>query len=147
MREGVGYATARRWYAGGLLPVPACRAGGLVLVGDAAPAASGVTAVYARVSSGGQKPGLGRRVARVTVWAASRELPVGRVVTEVGSALNGRRGKFLGLLRDRRVETIGAEHVAGSPGSARGASGRCARRDAGCSWPVPPGSMTAWCGT
>jgi predicted site-specific integrase-resolvase len=110
VREGVGYATARRWYAGGLLPAPARRAGGPVLVGDAAPAPSGVTAVYARVSSGGQKPDLDRQVARATVWAASRGLSVGRVVTEVGSALNGRRGKFLGLLRNRRVETIVVEH-------------------------------------
>ena len=47
-RAGVRYATARRWHAEGLLPVPARRVGGLILVGDAAPAPSGLTAVYAR---------------------------------------------------------------------------------------------------
>jgi len=33
-----------------------------------------------------------------------------RVVTEVGSALDGHRRKFLGLLRDSSVETIVVEH-------------------------------------
>jgi predicted site-specific integrase-resolvase len=35
---------------------------------------------------------------------------VDRVVTEVGSALNGHRGKFLALLRDQSVSTIVVEH-------------------------------------
>ena len=33
-----------------------------------------------------------------------------RVVTEVGSALNGKRRKFLALLRDESVATIVVEH-------------------------------------
>ncbi len=109
-REGVGYATARRWLAGGLLPVPAPRVGGLVLVGDAAAATCGLTAVYARVSSGGQEPGLGRQAGRVTAWAASQGLPVGKVVTEAGPALNGRRRGFLALLGDRGAEATAAGH-------------------------------------
>ncbi|RAN93463.1 uncharacterized protein GAR05_05547 [Micromonospora saelicesensis] len=68
------------------------------------------TVVYARVSSGDQKPDLDRQVARVTVWATSQNLPVDRVVTEVGSALNGHRRKFLALLRDSAVSTIVVEH-------------------------------------
>jgi predicted site-specific integrase-resolvase len=110
-REGVAYVTARRWFADGKLPVPARRVGGLILVGGgAAPAPEGITAVYARVSSADQEPDLDRQVARVTAWAASEGLPVGRVVTEVGSALNGKRGKFLALLRDQSVTVIVAEH-------------------------------------
>jgi predicted site-specific integrase-resolvase len=109
-REGVSYATARQWHAKGILPVPARRVGGLILVGDPRPAPSGVTAVYARVSSADQKPDLDRQVARVTAWAASQGLPVGKVVTEVGSALNGHRRKFLALLRDKQVDTIVVEH-------------------------------------
>ncbi len=35
---------------------------------------------------------------------------MGRVVTEVGSALNGKRRKFLALLRDNSATTIGVEH-------------------------------------
>jgi predicted site-specific integrase-resolvase len=109
-RGGVGYATARRWFAEGLLPVPARRVGGLILVGDTDPAPSGVTAVYARVSSADQRADLDRQVARVTAWAVSQGLTVGTVVTEVGSALNGHRRKFLALLRDPSVSVIVTEH-------------------------------------
>jgi predicted site-specific integrase-resolvase len=83
-----------------------------VLIGDpAAPAVPpGQAVVYARVSSADQKADLDRQVARVTEWATGRHLPVDRVVTEVGSALDGHRRKFLGLLRDSSVETIVVEH-------------------------------------
>jgi predicted site-specific integrase-resolvase len=94
-----------------MLPVPARRVGGLVLVGDDAERApGGVAAVYARVSSADQEADLDRQVARVTAWATADGLTVGRVVTEVGSALDGKRGKFLGLLRDKSVAVIVAEH-------------------------------------
>ena len=111
-RQGVSYATARAWYRTGKLPVPARKVGGLVLVGDpAAPAASpGRTVVYACVSSAGQRPDLDRQVARVTGWATGQHLPVDRVVTEVGSALNGHRREFLALLGDQGVSTIVVEH-------------------------------------
>jgi predicted site-specific integrase-resolvase len=110
--QGVSYATARSWYRAGKLPVPARKVGGLVLVGDpAAPAAAaGQTVVYARVSSAEQRPDLDRQVARVTEWATGRHLPVDRVVTEIGPALDGERGKFLALLRDPAVSVIVVEH-------------------------------------
>jgi len=111
-REGVHHVTAYRWFREGKLPVPARRAGRLILVDPAAtePAAQGVTVVYARVSSADQKPDLDRQVARVTTWATGQHLTVSRVVTEVGPALNGRRKKFLVLLRDPAVSTIVVEH-------------------------------------
>ena len=110
-RQGVSYTTARRWFRAGTLPVPARRVGGLILVGEpAGPEQAGTVAVYARVSSADQRPDLDRQVARVTAWAAGEGLAVGRVVTEVGSALNGKRRKFLGLLRDQSVATIIVEH-------------------------------------
>jgi predicted site-specific integrase-resolvase len=110
-REGVAYVTARRWFAAGKLPVPARRVGGLILVGDGVvPARQGVTAVYARVSSADQEPDLDRQVARVTAWATAEGLTIGRVVTEVGPALNGKRRKFLALLRDESVTVIAVEH-------------------------------------
>ena len=46
----------------------------------------------------------------MTAWAAAEGLAVGRVVTEVGSALNGKRRKFLALLRDETVTVIVVEH-------------------------------------
>src|SRR4029453_13431933 len=101
-REGVHYVTAYRWFREGKLPVPARRAGRLILVDPAAtePARAGMTGGYARVSAADQKADLDRQVARVTAWATGEGLAVGRVVTEVGSALGGHRKKFLALLRD-----------------------------------------------
>lgn len=109
--QGVSYATARRWFGAGTLPVPAYQVGRLIVIGDPVPAASaGSTVVYARVSSADQRADLDRQVARVTAWATGQHLSVDRVVTEVGSALNGRRRKFLALLGDKGVSTVVVEH-------------------------------------
>jgi len=110
---GVSYATARRRYEAGTLPVPTYRLGRLIMVGEpvtGATADSGQVVVYARVSSADQKPDLDRQVARVTTWATGQRLAVSRVVTEVGSAFDGHREKFLALLRDPAVSTIVVEH-------------------------------------
>ena len=111
-RNGVARVSAYRWFRAGLLPVAAQRVGRLILVDEPTGKAGvcGRTAVYARVSSAGQKADLDRRVARVTAWATTRQIPVDKVVTEVGSALNGHRRKFLALLRDRSVGRIVVEH-------------------------------------
>jgi predicted site-specific integrase-resolvase len=110
-QQGVSYATARRWFAAGKLPVPARHVGGLILVGEPAQRApEGIAAVYARVSSADQRPDLDRQVARVTEWATGQGITVGRVVAETGSALDGKRRKFLALLRDDSVTTILVEH-------------------------------------
>lgn len=110
---GISYATACRRYAAGTLPVPTYRIGRLIMIGEpvtGTSAEAGRTVVYARVSSADQKADLDRQVARVTVWATGQKLGVDRVVTEVGSALNGHRKKFLALLRDPAVTTIVVEH-------------------------------------
>jgi predicted site-specific integrase-resolvase len=111
-RNGVARVTAYRWFRAGLLPVPAQRVGRLILVDEPTGKAGvcGRTAVYARVSSADQKADLDRQVARVTAWATTQQIPVDKVVTEVGSALNGHRRKFLALLRDRSVGRIVVEH-------------------------------------
>jgi predicted site-specific integrase-resolvase len=111
-RNGVARVSAYRWFRAGLLAVPAQRVGRLILVNDAAAEISrrGRTAVYARVSSAEQKSDLDRQVARVTAWATTQQMPVDKVVTEVGSALNGHRREFLALLRDRAVTRIVVEH-------------------------------------
>jgi predicted site-specific integrase-resolvase len=110
---GIAYVTARRQYAAGTLPVPTYRLGRLIMVGEpvtGGTANAGQVVVYARVSSADQKADLDRQVARVTTWATGQRLPVSRVVTEVGSALNGHRKRFLALLRDPDVSTIVVEH-------------------------------------
>lgn len=68
------------------------------------------TVIYARVSSADQHGDLDRQVARVLAWATEHGSSVDRVVSEVGSALNGHRRKFLSLLRDPTVGTILVEH-------------------------------------
>lgn len=67
-------------------------------------------ALYARVSSAGQKADLDRQVARLAVFANQQGLPVSRVVTEVGSALNGRRPQLMKLLADPQLSVIVIEH-------------------------------------
>lgn len=111
-RNGVARVTAYRWFHAGLLPVPARKAERLILVDDqpADRSRRARTAVYARVSSADQKPDLDRQVARVTAWATTEQIAVDKVVTEVGSALNGHRRKFLALLRDPSVKRIVVEH-------------------------------------
>jgi predicted site-specific integrase-resolvase len=111
-RNGVARVTAYRWFRAGLLPVPARKVRRLILVD--APTVPveprSRTAVYARVSSADQKADLDREVARVTGWATSQQIPVDKVVTEVGSALNGHRRKFLAVLGDPSVQRIVVEH-------------------------------------
>jgi len=105
--------TAYRWFREARLPVPAQRVGGLIVVGDLTERAfahRGKTAIYARVSSADQKSDLDRQVSRVTTWATSNGCSIDSVVTEVGSALNGKRAEFLSMLRDPDVTTIIVEH-------------------------------------
>jgi predicted site-specific integrase-resolvase len=110
--QGIAYITARRQYAAGTLPVPTYRLGRLIMVGEplAVRRDAGEVVVCARVSSADQRTDLDRQVARVTTWATGRHLAVSQVVTEVGSALNGRRRKFLALIRDPQVSTVVVEH-------------------------------------
>ena len=111
-RNGVARVTAYRWFRSGVLPVPARRVGRLILVDDPTVVMqmAGRTAVYARVSSADQKADLHRQVARVTAWASDEQIPVDKVVTEVGSASNGHRRTFLALLRDPSITRIVVEH-------------------------------------
>ena len=92
--------------------MPAHQVGRLILVGDlgTSTSASGVTVLYARVSSADQRDDLDRQVSRVTTWATENGHVIDRVVTEVGSGLNAKRPKSLGLLSDPTVTTIIVEH-------------------------------------
>jgi predicted site-specific integrase-resolvase len=105
---GEGVSLVSCWSVAGRGP----EHGRLILVHDPAAqtARRGWTAVYARVSPAEQKADLDRQVARVSAWAAAEQIPVDKVVTEVGSVLNGHRGKFLALLRDLSVGRIAVEH-------------------------------------
>src|SRR5258705_5177816 len=97
------------------MPVPARRLpSGTIMVEVPDDARQGQVVVYAWVSSAGQRAdqraGLDRQVARVTTWVTGQGMVVSRVGTQVGSALNGRRKKFLGLLPDPDARPICVEH-------------------------------------
>jgi putative resolvase len=110
-RNGVHPQTAYRWFREGTMPVPARRLpSGTIMVDVVSDDTQGQVVVYARVSSVDQRADLDRQVARVAGWVTGQNMVVSRVVTEVGSALNGRGKKFLGLLRDPSVTTIVVEH-------------------------------------
>jgi len=61
---GISYATARRRYESGTLPVPVYRLGRLIMVGEP------LTGRAPDAGQTGQKSGLDRQIARVTTWAA-----------------------------------------------------------------------------
>lgn len=103
--------TAYRWFREGTLPVPARRAGRLILVDpDPKPSMAAVVVAYCRVSAADQKEDLQRQVGRVVTGATERGLAVGRVVTETGSGVNGHRRKLARLLSDAAVRVIVVEH-------------------------------------
>ena len=109
---GISKFTAYRWYREGILPVPAKKVGRLILVDvpQASKVAASRVVLYARVSSHDQRADLDRQVARLTEWATSQGMAVGEVVTEVGSAMNGRRKKLARILADPTATTIVVEH-------------------------------------
>ncbi len=100
--QGIHPQTAYRWFRQGTLPIPARKMGRRILVGDLETQSleDGITAVYARVSSGDQRADLDRQVARVSVWATAQGHSIDRVVTDIGSGLKGKRRKFLALLSE-----------------------------------------------
>jgi putative resolvase len=96
---GVSRYAACRWYHAGVLPVPTRRTGRLFLVEPGGPPAEpGRMVICVRVLSAGQRPGLGRQVAGLSAWVTSNGMTVGEDLTEVGSAVNARRGKLGRLL-------------------------------------------------
>lgn len=111
LEQGVHPVTAYRWYREGKLPVPARRAGRLILVDPVPkPGRLGRVTAYCRVSSADQKADLERQVGRVVAGATERGLAVDQVVTEVGSGMNGHRRKLTKVLSDPAVDVLVVEH-------------------------------------
>lgn len=93
------------------MPVPVRQApSGTWIVEEARKQVSGHVVAYCRVSAADQKPDLDRQVARVVIEANKRGLPVGEVVTEIGSGLNGKRRKLHRVLADPKATVIVVEH-------------------------------------
>ncbi|MFJ8108153.1 IS607 family transposase [Streptomyces sp. NPDC096132] len=110
-QQGVSYQTAWRWVKDGKMPVPVRQApSGTWLVDEVAVQPSGRVVAYCRVSSDDQKADLDRQAARVVSGANGLGLAVAEVVAEVGSGLDGGRGKLHGVLSDPRATVIVVEH-------------------------------------
>lgn len=110
-KQGVSYRTAWRWFHAGTLPVEAEQVeSGTILVKDQRFDATRRAALYARVSSSDQRPNLDAQVARLAQFAVNHKLLVEEIITEVGSAMNGKRPKLLRLLRNQAINVIVVEH-------------------------------------
>lgn len=93
------------------MPVPVHQVpSGTWIVEEVRKQVSGRVVAYCRVSWADQKPDLDRQVARVVTEAGKRGLPVGEVVTEIGSGLNGKRRELHRVLADPDTAVIVVEH-------------------------------------
>ena len=107
---GVSYKTAYRWYRAGSLDAYQTETG-IIIVRDKhdVQPVTGRIALYARVSSIGQKEDLERQVQRLKDYAAAKGYQVAKEVTEIASGLNDQRPKLEKLLADVSIGTIVVE--------------------------------------
>jgi len=108
---GVSYKTAYRWYRAGSLDAYQTETG-IIIVRDKhdVQPVTGRIALYARVSSIGQKEDLERQVHRLKDYAAAKGYQVAKEVTEIASGLNEQRPKLEKLLADVSIGTIVVEN-------------------------------------
>jgi len=110
-RQGISYKTAWRWVKDDAMPVPWRQlASGTILVDAPVDEQPSTVALYARVSSHEQRNDLDRQLARLSQYAAERDLHVVESVAEVGSGLNGERRKLLRVLSDATIGAVVVEH-------------------------------------
>lgn len=110
-QTGISYKTAWRWYKAGMLDAYQTETGTVIVrdTHDPQPL-TGRTALYARVSSAGQKEDLERQVTRLKDYAAAKGYQVAKEVTEIASGLNDHRPKREKLLADSSSGTIVVEN-------------------------------------
>jgi putative resolvase len=110
-KVGVTYKTAYRWYRAGTLDAYQTETG-IIIVREKADEKplTGRIALYARVSSLGQKEDLERQMQRLKDYAAAKGYQVAKEVTEMASGLNEKRPKLEKLLADASIGTIVVEN-------------------------------------
>jgi putative resolvase len=110
-KVGVTYKTAYRWYRAGTLDAYQTETG-IIIVRDKADdkPLTGRIALYARVSSLGQKEDVERQMHRLKDYAAAKGYQVSQEVTEIASGLNDKRPKLEKLLADSSIGTIVVEN-------------------------------------
>src|SRR6266700_5715962 len=110
-QNGISYKTAWRWYKAGTLDAYQTETG-TVIVRDKADVKplTGRIALYARVSSIGQKEDVERQMRRLKDYAAAKGYQVSKEVTEIASGLNDKRPKLEKLFADVSIGTIVVEN-------------------------------------
>lgn len=113
--QGISYRTALRWFHSGKLPVPAEQLEtGTILVYPKEKELSqqqyNDVVIYCRVAGHDQKDDLERQAGRLKNFASAKGWTVKKVVTEIGSGLNGKRPKLLELFADIDIDIILVEH-------------------------------------
>jgi predicted site-specific integrase-resolvase len=110
---GVSYETAWHWFKAGHIRGYQMPTGTIIVtepVGSTPSLASEQVVIYARVSAAENKGNLDSQAQRLQDYCTAKGWQVGRVVKEVGSALNDERPKLLKLLTDPAVTVIVVEH-------------------------------------
>jgi predicted site-specific integrase-resolvase len=109
--KGISYKTAWRMYKAGKIPhqTEQLPTGSIIVYTDRE-GQEGKTVLYARVSSYDQKKDLERQLQRLRGFSAEKGLSINQEVTEIGSALNGKRKKLLRILKDNSITTLVVEH-------------------------------------
>jgi putative resolvase len=110
-KVGVTYKTVYRWYRAGTLDAYQTETG-IIIVRDKADEKplTGRIALYARVSSLGQKEDVERQMHRLKDYAVAKGYQVSQEVTEIASGLNEKRPKLEKLLADSSIGTIVVEN-------------------------------------
>lgn len=109
-QQGIGYRAAWNRYKKGKVPGAYADEYGHIHVPDPKHELVGKAAVYARVSTHGQKEDLTRQADRMVAFANAAGLSVVAVVTEVASGVNDARPKLTKLLQSDDWGTLVVEH-------------------------------------
>lgn len=109
---GISYRAAWNWYTDGKIRGYQSPTGTIIIteLDETNTPNTGITVIYARVSSHKQKDDLDRQVQRVQDYCASNGWQVGKIVKEIASGVNDDRPKLNALLTDPKVSRIVAEH-------------------------------------
>jgi putative resolvase len=111
--QGIRVTAAYCWYREGVLPVPAQKAGRLILVSPdtaADPSPQGGAGLYARVSCHDQRADLHRHAARRPAWAVQADVALVRAGAEAGSGMNGAEARARRLLAGPAATVVVVEH-------------------------------------
>jgi predicted site-specific integrase-resolvase len=108
--HGVTYRTVWNWIGQGRLKTEKDDTGHTWIIDDAGVERTKTYAVYARVSSSGDKKNLDTQAERLISFCNARGYKVKKVVKEIGSGLNDQRPKLEKLLLDKEIDVIVVEH-------------------------------------